>query len=133
MKRDTKRTSVFTRRALLMMGGQAAILGGLGVRLYQVQVQEGDRYATLADGNRISARMIAAPRGRILYSTCSLEPEEDDAPIEAFLAAHPEWSLEPPPEGTVPASTLDAGRLRVLPHRHATDGSFAARLRRGVA
>lgn len=66
MKRDTKRTSVFTRRALLMMGGQVAILGGLGVRLYQVQVQEGERYATLADDNRISARMIAAPRGRIL-------------------------------------------------------------------
>lgn len=66
MKRDTKRTSVFTRRALLIMGGQTAILGGLGVRLYQVQVQEGERYATLADDNRISARMIAAPRGRIL-------------------------------------------------------------------
>ncbi len=66
MKRDTKRTSVFTRRALLMMGGQVAILGGLGVRLYQVQVQEGERYATLADDNRISARMIAAPRGRVL-------------------------------------------------------------------
>lgn len=66
MKRDTKRTSVFTRRALLMMGGQTAILGALGVRLYQVQVQEGERYATLADDNRISARMIAAPRGRVL-------------------------------------------------------------------
>ena len=66
MKRDTKRTTVFTRRALLMMGSQAAILGGLSVRLYQVQVLEGQRYATLADDNRISARMIAAPRGRIL-------------------------------------------------------------------
>jgi penicillin-binding protein 2 len=66
MRRDTKRTSVFTRRALLMMGGQVAILGGLGARLYQVQVLEGHRYATLADDNRMSARMIAAPRGRIL-------------------------------------------------------------------
>jgi penicillin-binding protein 2 len=66
MKRDTKRTTVFTRRALLMMGGQTAILGALGARLYQVQVLEGHRYATLADDNRISARMIAAPRGRIL-------------------------------------------------------------------
>jgi len=66
MKRDTKRTSVFTRRALLMMGGQTAILAGLAARLYQVQVLEGERYATLADENRISARMIAAPRGRIL-------------------------------------------------------------------
>jgi penicillin-binding protein 2 len=66
MKRDVERTGVFTRRALLMMGGQAAILGVLGVRLYQVQVRDGARYTTLADDNRISARMIAPPRGRIL-------------------------------------------------------------------
>lgn len=66
MKRDTRRTSVFTRRALLMMGGQVAILGGLAARLYQVQVVEGARYATLAEENRISARLIAPPRGRIL-------------------------------------------------------------------
>ena len=66
MKRDTRRTGVFTRRALLMMGGQVALLGGLAARLYQVQVVEGGRYATLAEENRISARMIAPPRGRIL-------------------------------------------------------------------
>jgi penicillin-binding protein 2 len=66
MRRDTRRTGVFTRRALLLMGGQAALLGGLGVRLYQVQVAEAARYRTLSDENRISARMIAPPRGRIL-------------------------------------------------------------------
>ena len=66
MKRDVERTGVFTRRALLMMGGQAAVLGTLGVRLYQVQVEQGARYTTMADENRISARMIAPPRGRIL-------------------------------------------------------------------
>ncbi len=66
MKRDTSRTGVFTRRALLMMGGQVALLGGLAARLYQVQVVEGGRYATLAEENRISARLIAPPRGRIL-------------------------------------------------------------------
>ncbi len=66
MKRDTRRTGVFTRRALLMMGGQVALLGGLAARLYQVQVVEGARYATLAEENRVSARMIAPPRGRIL-------------------------------------------------------------------
>ena len=33
----------------------------------------------------------------------------------------------------VPETVLDAGRLRVLPHRHGADGSFAARLRRGMA
>jgi penicillin-binding protein 2 len=66
MKRDTRRTGVFTRRALLMMGGQVALLGGLAARLYQVQVVEGARYATLAEENRVSARLIAPPRGRIL-------------------------------------------------------------------
>jgi penicillin-binding protein 2 len=66
MKRDVERTGVFTRRALLLMGGQLAVLGTLGARLYQVQVREGARYTTLADENRISARMIAPPRGRIL-------------------------------------------------------------------
>src|SRR6185437_13014031 len=66
MKRDTQRTGVFTRRALLLMGGQVAILGALGARLYQIQVVEGARYTTLSDENRISARLIAPPRGRIL-------------------------------------------------------------------
>ncbi|HET6306405.1 MAG TPA: penicillin-binding protein 2, partial [Rhodopila sp.] len=66
MKRDVQRTGVFTRRALLLMGGQVAVLGTLGARLYQVQVREGARYTTMADENRISARMLAPPRGRIL-------------------------------------------------------------------
>jgi penicillin-binding protein 2 len=66
MKRETKRTGVFTRRALLLMGGQVTVLGLLGAKLYQVQVVEGARYATLAESNRVSARLIAPPRGRII-------------------------------------------------------------------
>jgi penicillin-binding protein 2 len=66
MRRDTRHSGVFTRRALFLMGAQTALLGGLSVRLYQVQVLEGGHFATLAEENRISARMIAPPRGRIL-------------------------------------------------------------------
>jgi 16S rRNA (cytosine967-C5)-methyltransferase len=77
-----------------------------------------------------SASRVVRPGGLLVYSTCSLEQEENDSQVETFLAEHPEFSLEPPPPGTVPAAVLDAGRLRVLPHLHGADGAFAARLRR---
>ena len=77
-----------------------------------------------------AASTAVRPGGLLVYSTCSLETEENDAQIESFLSDSPDWRLEPPPEGAVPAAVLDAGRLRVLPQRHGTDGAFAARLRR---
>ena len=66
MTRTPKRPGAFTRRALLLGAGQLGIFGALAAKLYQVQIVEGERYATLSDNNRISARLIAPPRGRVL-------------------------------------------------------------------
>ncbi|HEY3744616.1 MAG TPA: 16S rRNA (cytosine(967)-C(5))-methyltransferase RsmB [Gemmatimonadaceae bacterium] len=77
-----------------------------------------------------AASRVVKPGGLLVYSTCSLEPEENDEQVDAFLDGNSSWVLEAPPEGSVSPELIDAGRLRVLPHRHGTDGAFAARLRR---
>jgi len=77
-----------------------------------------------------SASKVVRPGGILVYSTCSLEPEENDEQVDSFLSENMNWILEPPPEGSVAPELLDGGRLRVLPQRHGTDGAFAARLRR---
>lgn len=66
MRRDTDRQRAFTRRGLLIAGGQGLLIAALGGRLYQLQVLESERYQVLADENRIDLQLFAPPRGRIL-------------------------------------------------------------------
>jgi 16S rRNA (cytosine967-C5)-methyltransferase len=66
--------------------------------------------------------------GRLVYATCSLEPEENEQVIAAFRAERGDFAADPPRDFPLP---LDAdGLLRCRPHRHGTDGFTAIRLRR---
>lgn len=65
MKPEKTRSKLFNRRAALLLGGQIALLGGLGARLYYLQVVESERYKMLAEENRINFRLLPPPRGFI--------------------------------------------------------------------
>src|SRR5882724_2894218 len=66
MRPEAHRQKLFTRRATILAGGQAALLAAIAGRMYQLQILESDRYAVLADENRMNLRLIAPLRGRIL-------------------------------------------------------------------
>jgi 16S rRNA (cytosine967-C5)-methyltransferase len=84
-----------------------------------------------------SAARLLKPGGRLVYATCSILPQENEAIAEAFTAAHPDFV--PLDAGEVlsqlkveqAASLCSGGEtgtayLRMWPHRHQTDGFFAA-------
>jgi len=66
MHRDSERHKLFSRRALMLGGGKAALLSILAGRMYYLQVIESERYVTLADENRINFRLLPPPRGGIV-------------------------------------------------------------------
>src|SRR6185312_3240112 len=84
-----------------------------------------------------SAQRLVRPGGRLVYVTCSLLRDEDEAQVERFLAAHEDFVLVPLAPvwraavgGQCPAK---GPMLRLTPARHGTDGFFVAVLERKPA
>lgn len=75
-----------------------------------------------------SAARLVRPGGRLVYSTCTFAPEEDEETVAAFLEAHPEFTPEP-----VEAPWFVSGEnasYRMWPHKLLGEGHFAAVLRK---
>lgn len=74
------------------------------------------------------AAKLCKAGGRVVYATCSLLRDENEAIAEAFLQAHPDFKLIPANEVLAQQNiALDTGEyLKLLPHLHGTDGFFAA-------
>jgi 16S rRNA (cytosine967-C5)-methyltransferase len=75
-----------------------------------------------------AAATLVKPGGRLVYATCSILPDENEAVADAFAASQPEFAplacAELLAAQRIP---LDTGeRLRLWPHVHGTDGFFAA-------
>ena len=75
-----------------------------------------------------SGAQLVRPGGRLVYSTCTFAPEEDELAVEAFLASHPEFTLE-----AVDAPWFESktpGMYRMWPHKLLGEGHFAAVLQK---
>ena len=78
-----------------------------------------------------SAATLVRVGGRLVYATCSLLPAENDAIVDAFLAAHPEFVQVSAEEILAKQGAAVSGeRLALQPHRAPTDGFFAVALER---
>lgn len=78
-----------------------------------------------------SAARLVKPGGRLVYATCSVLSEENEAQVAAFLAAHPAFRVVSLPEAAPDLTGLaPAEHLSLTPARHGTDGFFASVLRR---
>ncbi len=75
-----------------------------------------------------AAATLVKPGGRLVYATCSLLKEENEMVVEDFLSAHSEFQITPVQsifERRHIELAADGDAMRLLPHRHGTDGFYA--------
>ncbi|MDW7656082.1 MAG: 16S rRNA (cytosine(967)-C(5))-methyltransferase RsmB, partial [Bacillota bacterium] len=117
-------------------------LGLLGrkpeIRLHMTHERIGTFYPLQAAILDTAARLVR-PGGVLIYSTCTINPAENDGQVDAFLQRHGGLFQSDPLTELLPLSLLDQddladqaarGRLQLLPHRHGTDGFFMARMKK---
>ncbi len=99
------------------------------IRWRRTEVELGPLAATQASMLEQSAAVIA-PGGRLLYSTCSSEPEENETVVSRFLEGHPDFVLQDPAHAPAELRRFinPAGHFRTYPFRDQLEAFFAAML-----
>ncbi len=105
---------------------------GLGVigKKPEIRRKKEEEIANLPEIQKAILENVSAfvkPGGLILYSTCTILPEENEEIVRQFLAVHPEYEAE---DFQVGAIQSGRGMYTFWPHIDGTDGFFAAKLRR---
>jgi 16S rRNA (cytosine967-C5)-methyltransferase len=77
-----------------------------------------------------NAARLVKPGGVLIYSTCTIEPEENFNLIKEFLAQHIEFSVEPGSQSIHQDLIGSQGQIETFRHKHGMDGSFCVRLRK---
>lgn len=73
------------------------------------------------------AANFVKPGGYMVYSTCTMNPDENEEQVKAFLSRNNKFTLEPA-EKYIPKKYTEAGYLKTIPFKHFMDGAFAAKL-----
>ncbi|KAM3258165.1 hypothetical protein ACQJBY_050109 [Aegilops geniculata] len=96
------------------------------------QFEDLEELVYLQDELLDSASLLVKPGGILIYSTCSIDHEENENRVTAFVQRHPEFTPQGV-QGFVPAEFItDDGFYSSSPTKHSLDGAFAARLVRSM-
>ncbi|MGB2924614.1 MAG: 16S rRNA (cytosine(967)-C(5))-methyltransferase [Limnothrix sp.] len=108
---------------------------GLGTLHKRPDIRWHQNPEKIAEMTKLQAELLESgakwvkPGGYMVYSTCTINPDENWAIAEKFLADHPNWKIAKPTEDSPAFSyAAEEGWIQVLPHKHNMDGFFMVKL-----
>jgi 16S rRNA (cytosine967-C5)-methyltransferase len=107
---------------------------GLGVLSKKPDIRWKRELEDIINLSRMQKKMLSKaaehlkPGGAIVYSTCTIEPEENSEVVKDFLSSHPDFIVDDASKYISRELVSAEGFVETFPHRHNIDGSFAARL-----